>query len=454
MGTALFVIGIVVMFFGSISFIVPNVDAIRGPAFFISWLVTELAAQFLVINIIVLAVLFSLGGYRSIFGMVGTILILLNCAILVFHIVNSTKAKSILKEGLVNGLTIDDEKGFNRETIEEEFEKNCASIKNGLIFPFPIKPSKVKRVKNISYVDDNLRRHKLDIYTVNNEQSSTKEDSKESDSLDLNATDTTNSNTDGQDLTDVDLPLAADNPTQLKPVVMVVHGGAWVIGQKENQGLPHIHTLVNHGYVCVAINYRLSPKATWPDHITDVKSALVWVKENIANFGGDKDNIALLGMSAGGHLVSLAALSMNDPQYQTGFEDKDTSFKACVPIYPVLDLTNSLKVQSRQLISMLSRFVFKTSLRSDNQNWENASPLFRNMENAPPMFILHGSKDLLVPIQESIEFVNRYRQNNNIVCFANLTGAQHAFEIFWSYRARKSVAAVLTFLNFMCKECL
>lgn len=410
MTTLLFIVGIVILFFGMISFVVPDIDLIRGPAFFISWLVTELAPQIVVIDTVILTVLVMLGGYKNLFGILGVILIVINIFILAYHIRNSLRAAAILERTLAENITV-----LESESVEQVFRANCKKVVTGRIFPFPIKPRAIQKTKNISYCDDELKRHKLDIYAEK-----------------ISITESNDSQS-----------------SKLKPVVLVVHGGAWIIGQKENQGLPHIHTLAKNGYVCVTINYRLSPKATWPDHIVDVKAALVWIKQNVENFGGDKDRIALLGMSAGGHLVSLAALSFNDPEYQPGFEDADTSFKACVPIYPVLDLTNSLKVQTRQLISMVSKYVFKSSLRQDRTRWESASPLLRDMSQGPDMFILHGNKDLLVPIEESIEFVEKYRSSGNVICFANLTGAQHAFEIFWSIRSRKSVAAVMTFLDFM-----
>ncbi len=79
--------------------------------------------------------------------------------------------------------------------------------------------------------------------------------------------------------------------------------------------------MAERGWVCVSIDYRVSPKHTWPDHIVDVKRALAWIKENIAEYGGDPDFVAITGGSAGGHLSSLAALTPNDPQWQPGFED-------------------------------------------------------------------------------------------------------------------------------------
>ena len=86
MTTLLFIVGIVILFFGMISFVVPDIDLIRGPAFFISWLVTELAPQIVVIDTVILTVLVMLGGYKNLFGVLGVILIVINIFILAYHI--------------------------------------------------------------------------------------------------------------------------------------------------------------------------------------------------------------------------------------------------------------------------------------------------------------------------------------------------------------------------------
>ena len=123
------------------------------------------------------------------------------------------------------------------------------------------------------------------------------------------------------------------------PVLVYIHGGAWVIGDKREQGLPLLHELARRGWVTVTINYRLSPKATWPDHIVDCKRAVAWVREHIAEYGGDPGFIAVSGGSAGGHLSALVALTPGDPAFQPGFEEADASVDACVPFYGVYDMT-------------------------------------------------------------------------------------------------------------------
>ena len=146
------------------------------------------------------------------------------------------------------------------------------------------------------------------------------------------------------------------------PVMVYIHGGAWMIGDKREQGKPMMYELVARGWVCVAINYRLSPKATWPDHIVDAKRAVAWVKEHIAEYGGDPSFVAVSGGSAGGHLCALLALSAGDPAFQPGFEGADTSVQACIPFYGVMDMTGSPEGSARfgpGLLDMLERKVMK-----------------------------------------------------------------------------------------------
>ena len=101
--------------------------------------------------------------------------------------------------------------------------------------------------------------------------------------------------------------------TAKAPVLLQVPGGAWAIGMRRPQAYPLLSHLADRGWVCVSIDYRVSPRNTWPDHIVDVKRALAWVKENIADYGGDPDFVAISGGSAGGHLAALAALTAERP---------------------------------------------------------------------------------------------------------------------------------------------
>jgi arylformamidase len=102
-----------------------------------------------------------------------------------------------------------------------------------------------------------------------------------------------------------------------KPIVIYVHGGAWAVGDKANGMTNKTNLFASLNYLFVSVNYRLSPsiastdpnRIMFPVHNNDVADAVKWIYDNIADYGGDKDKIVLLGHSAGAHLVSLTGTS-------------------------------------------------------------------------------------------------------------------------------------------------
>lgn len=98
-------------------------------------------------------------------------------------------------------------------------------------------------------------------------------------------------------LLDVYLPATK---SERRPVLLQVHGGAWMMGHKSEQAQPLLHRMVEMGWVAVSINYRLAPKNAYPAQIIDVKKAISWVKANIKEYGGDPDFVVITGGSAGG----------------------------------------------------------------------------------------------------------------------------------------------------------
>jgi acetyl esterase/lipase len=230
------------------------------------------------------------------------------------------------------------------------------------------------------------------------------------------------------------------------PVLLQVPGGAWMVGSKRQQAYPLMSHLAELGWVCVAINYRLSPRSTWPDQIVDVKRALAWTKEHIAEYGGDPDWVAITGGSAGGHLSSLAALTANDPQFQPGFEDADTSVRAAVPFYGLYDFTRSDAIHPL-MAPTLAKYVFKLRRAELREAFRAASPITYVSAEAPPFFVLHGRNDSLIPVEQGRAFSARLREvSQRPVVYAELPFAQHAFDIFGSARATHAALAVEQFL--------
>lgn len=248
----------------------------------------------------------------------------------------------------------------------------------------------------------------------------------------------------------LDIYRPKDRDLSKAPVLIQIHGGGWTIGTKEQQGLLLMNRMAQQGWVCVAANYRLAPKHHFPAQIVDVKRAIAWVHEHIAEYGGDPSYVVITGGSAGGHLAALAALSPGLADYQPGFEDADTSVSACVPFYGVYDLAGI--TEDPAAIAMRDTFlgprVFGKNPRTNLDDFIKASPLAHVSEHTPDFFVIHGRNDTLVSVKQARAFVKALSERSDAkVTYAELPGAQHAFDVFSSIRSQHTIAAVQRWLQ-------
>ena len=244
-------------------------------------------------------------------------------------------------------------------------------------------------------------------------------------------------------------PAAGAGPPDPLPVFFHVHGGSWTGGRPDRQSRTLRWYLAQHGWLTVAPGYRVSPAATFPDHIVDVKRALAWVRANADALGVDPDLVIVSGGSAGGHLASLLALTPGDPAFQPGFEDADTSVAGCVALYAVLDLLDRHSDRPGSTRpSFLEHVVMKTAPGVDRARWDAASPIARVHPGAPPFLVVHGAHDSLVWREEADSFVRALRAVARApVAYAVLPGAQHAFDALVTIRSRHTAEAVRVFVE-------
>ncbi len=368
------------------------------PSFFAGWLTGALSVHHFAWQLAASVFFLSAGALDAWPGRVGLAITLCSWAGLGVLVLLSVRTRGVVEQSLDEALGPDPLRAPPREARP--------APRGRLLIPFLLYDRSVESVRDIRYAPGAGRRHLLDVYR----------------------------------------PKSGANGA---PVLLQIHGGAWVIGDKRQQALPLMLHLAARGWVCVAANYRLSPRATFPEHLIDVKLALAWVREHVVEFGGDPDFVALTGGSAGGHLSSLAALTANDPEYQRGFETTDTAVSACVPFYGVYDVANELGSDRHQALErFLSRAVLKRSRAEDPAAYQKASPLSRAHPGAPPFFVIHGTHDSLAPVEEARAFAARLRATSQSpVVYAELPGAQHAFELFHSLRTRHVVHGVERFLE-------
>lgn len=367
------------------------------PSFFASWLTTETAGPLLAADLLDTVGFVAKGGMKSRRG----------AAAITTRIATSAVLIHLLREAR----TVDDE--FQHALLGyrdiAQLDSRPRSDHRGAVLPVFTGGKGRVRHRDIAYADTPRRQLSLDVYEPAD-------------------------------------PAAFAGP---RPIVVYVHGGAWVLGDKREQGIPLLNHLASNGWVCFSVNYRLSPKVKAPDHLIDVKRALAWIKDHAAEYNADPEFVSVIGNSAGGHLCALMALTANRPEFQPGFEDSDTAIQAAVPFYGVFDMVDRDGFNGGpEFRMMLERTVFAKSYETDPDAFHAYSPLDQVHGDAPPMLVVHGSKDVLVPVEGARQFVERMREvSKNPVLYAELTGAQHAFDVFPSPRTVRTVEWVEQFLT-------
>ncbi len=235
------------------------------------------------------------------------------------------------------------------------------------------------------------------------------------------------------------------------PVVLYVHGGSWMMGDKREQGRPMLHEFVRRGWIAVVPNYRLAPRHPWPAQIHDVTRALGWVKKNVALYGGDPERVVIAGGSAGGQLAALVALTANDPTWrpQDLTDVTDWSVRGAMPFYGVLETTGDQahwRGLGRGLMSLLEHRIVQVPFEGNEQVYRAMSPYERIGADAPPFLIVQGRNDTLVDVQVARDFVAKFREVvHSPMYYVELPFTQHAFDITASPRTSATTRAAVAF---------
>ena len=210
-------------------------------------------------------------------------------------------------------------------------------------------------------------------------------------------------------------------------MLVYLHGGGFRSGHKNRESRALLHHLAAQGWVCISANYRLAPAVGFPDHLIDAKKVIAWARSHAGEYGGDPRTVVAAGSSAGAHLASMLALTPNDPAFQPGFESADTSVAAAVGLY-----------------GYYGRVAGPGSSPVDLLSPDQLSP--DRLGDVPPFFLVHGDNDSSTLVEDTREFVARLRAvSTRPVLYAELPGAQHTFDLFYSLRYSQVIEAVAAF---------
>lgn len=208
------------------------------------------------------------------------------------------------------------------------------------------------------------------------------------------------------------------------PLIVCFHGGGWVIGSKERDLF--LQPMLKKGYALASVQYRLSGGATFPAQIEDARDSLRWLIDNASRYQLDKKRIGAFGPSAGGHLALLLGLGETKRFADSKPFPSDT-IKAICALYPPTDLIGIIPVENRGKTSNLVARLLGGPIRDRMELAVLGSPTAYVTRKSPPVLLIHGDRDMLVPLAQSQQLEKSMKKSGAPVQLIVLPGKIHGF---------------------------
>lgn len=252
---------------------------------------------------------------------------------------------------------------------------------------------------------------------------------------------------------DIELKLDIYYPVKegIYPTILFIHGGGWIGGSKDMiLSIRLLKRLAYMGYTIFSIDYRLASNPTFNtlrkiphdnptirEMVSDIRSAIIFVRQNTSNYFGDTNNLFLFGKSAGAHLALLTAFSCSEEFYEMEGIKCDlmpNDITGVIAFYPITDIRELYKFYDRR-----ARILKQSIYRGTGGTYEETQNLFeifspinyinvKNKDSIPPVFLAAGKFDMLVDVYQSEELFEELQKNNIQSVFLELPWANHSFD--------------------------
>jgi len=191
--------------------------------------------------------------------------------------------------------------------------------------------------------------------------------------------------------------------------LMTFHGGGWGAGSKQGGKVLPMQYAATQGYALVNVDYRLKGDVHWPACIHDAKTAVRFIRANADRFHLDASTIVVIGESAGGHIVEMLGATNGNPAYEylpMGNPQTSSDVQGVISWYGVSDITDFLS--KKEAVNKLMGF--NIQLQKNKNKAKKASPLHLVTKNYPPIILVHGTADSIVPYNQSVDMMKKINQ--------------------------------------------
>lgn len=276
-------------------------------------------------------------------------------------------------------------------------------------------------------------------------------------------------NTSDSQKMDIYLPENIDESEPV-PVIVYVHGGGFMMGDKSSGCLGSVLEGLEKGYAVVSVNYRMSGEETFPAAIEDVKAAIRYLRANASEYNLDTENFAIWGESAGGNIASMVGTTGDDTTFDDaslGNSDQSSAVSAVVdwfgPIefnamdsqFEALGITPKMGTTSSES-SAESKYIGGDISQDEYAKLaEKANPTNYISKNDPAFLIQHGTADSNVPVTQSLNFAEKLKSvlGSDKVEVETMEGAAHGdMGDVKKFETEENIARVFDFLDSQLKK--
>lgn len=209
----------------------------------------------------------------------------------------------------------------------------------------------------------------------------------------------------------LDLAMPTERAMELRPAIVIIHGGGWIEGDKssfstwKNRPPGNTFDFAKLGFVAATINYRMSKEAPYPAALHDSKTAIRWLRANAEKYQIDPDCIGVWGNSAGGHLALLLAMTNDEPEFEGEgpWREFSSRVQCAVSDSGPVDLLGQHEQGTLRVV--VEKFLDGPPDGDRSSRYRDASPSQRIHKKVPPLLLLYGVDDNQVPINLADRFV-------------------------------------------------